>query len=414
MTRERLRVVHVSWSDSIGGAARAASTLHESMLQDGIDSLLVVGQRDSPHERTIAPGPLRFRFSSELDRAVWRLTQSPRPTWRSPALFGSLKASWLNHLDADIINLHWVTNGLMTIRQIGRIKAPVVWSMYDMWPFSGSEHYNALPERFQHDYARGTRPSDEAGIDLDRWTWKRKSRHWKKPITMVPASHWLESTVKASSLMSHWPVTRIPHVSNMATVGGVDRTEARAHFSLPQEKVLIAFLSTGGIVDKRKGWEQLREAIQHARHTNPAIEVLAVGPPSSEPQPFPVHWLGELRGQEELQRAYASADVVATPSLQDTMPLAAIEAQMLGRAVVAFDIGGLSDIVAHGETGYLAPAFDTNALGQCLLDAIHNEASLGARARARARALWSPTAVVPAYCQLYASLIGNKPYSRHE
>jgi len=405
MKSDPLRVVHISSYNSVGGAARAARALHEAMIDDGIDSILVVGQSDGQGRNVQAPHPKRFVLAGELDRKLWRLTKSPRLTWRSPAVFGSLNAATVNAFRADVINLHWITNGLLSIRQIGDLRSPTVWSMYDMWPFSGTEHYHSDPDRYRHSYESDTRSPDEAGLDIDRWTWQRKQRHWQTPMTMVPASGWLESAVRSSSLMQSWPVRRIPHLIDVEAHHPSDRQHARQQLELPPSKRLITFLATAGITDERKGWTHLRDAVAIARLQDPDIEVVVVGPRGSDQQPFPVHWLGEIHNEKTLNLAYAAADIIATPSIQDTMPLSAMEAQSCGRAVIGFDVGGLPDIVKHGVSGYLAPAFDGQALGSCLTLALDQAEELGAAARARAISLWSPAAVVGAYRELYAELI---------
>jgi glycosyltransferase involved in cell wall biosynthesis len=169
------------------------------------------------------------------------------------------------------------------------------------------------------------------------------------------------------------------------------------------------------VTDERKGWAYLRDAIVHARTNDPDIEVIVIGPRSDERQPFPVHWLGELVDERQLSQAYAAADVIATPSLQDTMPLSAMEAQASGRAVIGFDIGGLPDIVEHGKTGYLASARDTNALSSCLSSAIAEAGTLGQVARKRAVSLWGPETVVAAYIDLYEEIrsVNSQSASSH-
>ena len=120
------KVLHLSTYATNGGAARAATTLHEAMLAQGLES-----------EMWTARGA-KFKRAQFLDRQLWRLQSSPVKTWRSPARFSSLTAKEINASDADIVNLHWVTDGFLSTEEIGKIEKPIVWSMYDMWPFSGT------------------------------------------------------------------------------------------------------------------------------------------------------------------------------------------------------------------------------------------------------------------------------------
>ena len=124
---------------------------------------------------------LRFKFSSELDRKLWKLQKSPTITWRSPARFTTITAQEINASDADVVNLHWVTDGFLSIEEIGKITKPIVWSMYDLWPVSGTEHYQAAgtSERRHNGYLKTNRPANESRIDIDRNAFKRKQKNWQ-------------------------------------------------------------------------------------------------------------------------------------------------------------------------------------------------------------------------------------------
>ncbi|MCX6431885.1 MAG: glycosyltransferase [Actinobacteria bacterium] len=391
-------VLHLSTYDTNGGAARAADALHRAMLQEGVDSTL----------RTAAG--TRFRLASELDRQLWRLQTSPTKTWRSPARFGSLSAHEINSSQADVVNLHWVTDGFLSVEEIGRITKPVVWSLYDMWPFAGTEHYGAdTPDaRWREGYTRANRPGDESGVDLDRWTWQRKQRHWTKPMAIVAASTWLQDRAQNSALMGAWPHHRIPHVIDCHTFGPMPMNTARGQLGLPADVPLILFLASAGITDRRKGWDLLDQALGEVRAAIPDVEVVIVGPRDVDyrsPSGTPIHWRGSIDGNEALALHYNAANVTAVPSREDNMPLTAMEAQSCGRPVVAFRIGGLPDIIEHHVTGYLAPEGNTallaEGLTQALNDSLHQD-NWGRAARQRALRTWSTTPVVEQYQAVYA------------
>ena len=104
-----LRVLHLSTYAGGGGAGRAAAALNEALQKAGVDS------------RFISAHGTRFKAARAADRALWRLQRSATKTWRSPARFGSLSASEINESSADVVNLHWVTDGFMSIEEIGKI-----------------------------------------------------------------------------------------------------------------------------------------------------------------------------------------------------------------------------------------------------------------------------------------------------
>lgn len=407
-----LRVLHLSSYDANGGAARAAYALHRAMLSQGLDSKMLVARKGTDDPTVTHGNANRFRVTSELDRRLWKLQRSPVTTWRSPAKFASLTAEQINRTSADVVNLHWVTDGFLSIEEIGKIQKPLVWSMYDMWPFAGTEHYGTdTPEaRWRTGYTQANRPNDERGIDLDRWTYQRKQRHWPPhhtPIQMVPASTWLEQATRSSALMGNWPITRIPHVVDTDVFAPMNKGQARRQLGLPDDRPIILFLASAGIGDRRKGWDLLAVALPRQAGQDYSVRVVVVGPvPDDETREeaerqadVPIHWHGTVNTSSELRLLYCAADVTAVPSREDNMPLTAMEAQSCGRPVVAFRIGGLPDIVDDGITGHLAEAEDPDDLARALAQALDN--NQGDAARERALATWSPQAVVPRYAAIY-------------
>jgi glycosyltransferase involved in cell wall biosynthesis len=395
-----LRVLHLSTYAGGGGAGRAAAALNEALQKAGVDSRLV-----SAHGT-------RFKAARAADRALWRLQRSETKTWRSPARFGSLSASEINASSADVVNLHWVTDGFMSIEEIGKINKPLVMSIYDMWPFCGSEHYgvDSLNARWKVGYTRENRSPHDKGLDIDRTTWIRKKTHWEQ-FHLVSASTWMTAAVRQSALMSHWPISQVPHAVDPQKLLPKDKTTSRQQLGIKIRGPIIAFFSSAGVQDKRKGYDLLAEAMRHVQVEYPDVCLLVVGPKSRPQQGFPdpgVLELGPAHGDHDLTLAYSAADVLAVPSREDNMPLTAMEAQMSGRPVVAFNIGGLPDIVHHNETGFLARPLDTTHFATGILrslSATHSGQEWGKTARQRAVATWGSQGVASKYIEIYQNLL---------
>jgi len=405
------KILHVSTYAGSGGAGRAAASLHQAMLTHGLNSSLLTSAGTS------------FRLARAFDRELWRLQRSPNVTWRSPARFGSLHARDINSLDIDVVNLHWVTDGFLSVEEIGKITKPIVWTMHDMWPFTGTEHYTEQPSssqpqaegpsdapvipRWVTGYTGANRPSEESGLDLDRWTWKRKKSNWVRSPHLVPCSTWLRDLAAQSALAGHWQATVIPNVMPVHLFAPQDKQLARRELGLPEGKPLILFTASAGIHDTRKGWQHLRDALPRVQQSFADVGVIVVGPHSPKDDAGSsanIHWQGEVHSDDCMARIIAAADVVAVPSVMDNLPMTACEAQACGRPVAAFNIGGLPDIVSHQRTGFLAEAFDSADYAEGLIQSIRD--SLGDQrwsreARDKAMASWSPSTVVLSYLDLY-------------
>ena len=84
---------------------------------------------------------------------------------------------------------------------------------------------------------------------------------------------------------------------------------------------------------------------------------------------------------------YAAADVLAAPSMQDNLPNTLVEALACGTPCVAFDIGGMPDLVEHGVTGWLAPPFEVDSFAQGLRQMLEHPQPQALREACRSRSL---------------------------
>lgn len=424
-----LRVLHVSTYDAGGGAARAARALHDAMVRQGIDSTLLTAVPSGVDPTIIGlpgrSGRIRFLASRELEHRLWHVQSTGVRTWRSPAYFGALRARTIDAWGADVVNLHWVTDGLLTVPQIGRILTPTAWSLYDMWAFCGSEHYGVdTPDaRWRSGYTRANRPGNARGVDLDRLCWTRKTKRWTRPMSLVAASSWMADRVRSSRLMGSWPLDTVPHPIDCRVFTPQQRSVARRRLGIDDAGPVVLFLSSAGIGDTRKGWDLLDRALERVRRVHPGIRALIVGPKDAgPPESDEVRgdqanriWAGTVSNDADLAWHYAAADVVAVPSREDNMPLTAMEAQACGRSVVGFRIGGVPDIVEHGRTGILAATIDSESLADALeaaLDDALSSDAMGLAARERAVARWSDEPVVSGYVRVYEQARRQQPSSR--
>lgn len=429
-------ILHVNASDINGGAARAAYRIHSSLVEHGESSglqsqLRVISQlSDDP---TVIGGPptgqgaigrrLRPRLATQARRGF----RTGNPTMHSIAWPASGLGKELQGLhrqaQVDLLHLHWLGDATLSIEEIGRLPMPLVWTLHDQWAFCGAEHYTSPPQpgesassdsRFSLGYTSTSRPSHEAGHDLNRRTWLRKRRAWRRQIHIVCPSTWLADCARQSSLMGGWPITVIPNPLDLATWAPLDQRQARALLRLPQERPLVLFGALGGTADPRKGADLLLAALQRLRAQVSGtpleqLELVVFGqarPAEPADLGFPIHYSGRLHDDLSLRLLYAAADVFVIPSRQDNLPNTGLEAHACGTPVVAFRTGGLVDIVDDLTTGALAEPFDSASLAASIgwvLQDPQRRRQLGIAARQRAERLWDPARVAGLYGELYQS-----------
>ena len=327
---------------------------------------------------------------------------------RSANVLPTLWAHTLNRSDADVVNVHWVGAGAMSIGDLARIRRPTIITLHDMWTFCGSEHYapDEPESRWRVGYKRDNREPSDRGFDLDRWTWERKRRLWE-PTRIVAPSRWLAGCAHSSSLAATWPITVIPNPLDVDTFQPVDKKHARAKLGLPQDQRIALFGAVGGARDPRKGFDLLTGALNEITLATSDLLTVVVGqdaPKESRSLRGPTRWLGHIDDDDTLALAYNAADVTIVPSLQENLPQIGTESQACSTPVVAFDTSGLRDVVEHQRTGYLANPFSTEDLARgiaWILEDTSRAESLGAAARQRAVELWSPDIVAGQYISLF-------------
>jgi glycosyltransferase involved in cell wall biosynthesis len=325
-----------------------------------------------------------------------------------------LPSAWpntLNTSNADIIHLHWIAGEMLSIADIARIHKPMVWTLHDMWAFCGAEHLS-WDNRWREGYRKDNRPTHESGFDLNRWVWERKRTHWRQPMSIVTPSHWLADCARESVLLQDWPMTVIPNPIDTDNWQPVEPALARSLLGLPQDKPLLLFGAIGGSHDPNKGFNLLLDALGYLRRERNDLHLVVFGqhaPCSPLPLGFPVHYTGHLHDDLSLRILYSAADVMVVPSRQEAFGQTASEAHACGTPVVAFDTGGLSDIIEHQRTGYLARAFDTKDLAQGIAWVLTHSENAGLRTHARTRAVerFAQATVAAQYRAVYDSLLSS-------
>ncbi|MCP5272937.1 MAG: glycosyltransferase [Burkholderiaceae bacterium] len=409
-----MQVAHLSYSDLDGGAARAAWRLHRALREAGADSRMWVHRRQSDDWAVQGPDTLGARLKTEVrilaGHTLSRVLGGDRPALPTLAALPSGLPARARRQGADLLHLHWIGGEVASVGEIGRLAAPAVWTLHDLWPFCGAEHYPD-GERWQPGYTRANRPAGEPGWDVDRWVWARKRRHWRRPLQLVAPSRWMAGRAAASALMGGWPCRVIPNAIDIERWAPVDAAPARRLLGLPPDVPLLLFGASGGGSDPRKGFDLLAEALGRLRAagTHPRLElaVFGQGPPRQPPVlSHPVHWLGRLQDDASLRLCYAAADAFVLPSRQDNLPNTGVEALACGTPVVAFDVGGLPDLVDPGRTGHLARPGDTDDLARGIAWALDpaRQPALRAQCRAKAVATFSAPEVARQHLALYAEL----------
>jgi glycosyltransferase involved in cell wall biosynthesis len=410
--------MHLSWSERLGGAAIAASRLNNALNDFGVQSWMMSTSGLVDPNGVLRPssnaGRLIDRLSARVDQLPLRGRKAAGPLF-SPALAPERTAMRLRRQKFDIAHLHWITNGFLKIDHFARIGRPLVWTLHDMWPFTGGCHYSGGCTGYEAECGScpqlGSGPSD----DLSHRVLARKAKAWADlKMMIVTPSRWLADQARSSRLFSRLPVEVIPYCLDLTAFAPRDRIASRSRFGLPTDATILLFGALTGDGDRRKGLHLMMPALQELVSLAPGrrfhLALFGVNAPAQPiKMPLPVSYLGVLSNQDDIAQAYAAADVFVAPSLEDNLPNTVIEAASCALPSVAFRIGGMPDLIAHRESGYLASPFDPRDLAAGIIWIVEDESryrAVAAAARDHVERHYSPRIIAERYARLYARILG--------
>ncbi len=354
-----------------GGAANAAYRLHNSLLNNGIDSKIlclhkhkednkIVRYRLSLKEylvRFLSKRNIMYHSLSDVRRRISGYGGSYEIYSAPYSYTDILKSKEL--LEADIVHLHWVCGFVDYPSFFKQINKPIVWTIHDMNPFLGGFHYQKDQE------------NNKVFDQLEQELIADKANYLSavKNMTIVSPSVWIKTKAEQSSILSKFEHVHCPNCIDTNIFKLYDKNQLRTQFGIPQGKLFLLFVSEN-IQNKRKGFAYLLDALK--RLDSDRIVLGVIGNSDIELSfPNVIHF-GYITDDQKMATIYACADLFVIPSLEDNLPNTMIESLACGTPVVGFETGGIPEFVINYKTGLLAKELSGSALSATLSEALNN------------------------------------------
>ena len=359
----RIKILHVSYSDDIGGAAVAALRHHTCMLKAGYRStfLCLRNRTNSPQVIGVS-STFQHHLNSlknRINQGILRIVGVKEPQAVSLNVWDSPFLKLINDMDCDVVVLHWVNAELLSCRDISRIRHKLIWVFHDLWPICGIRAY---PNVGLFEQTALNKVTDL----IDQWSRRRKKKSWKDlDVHIVAVSQWVKDQVDQSNLFNEATVSVIYNPIPIQIFYPRNRIEVRKKFKIPEQKKVILF-GAPNLNVFRKGGDLLVKALENLPDDlKKEVLLVTFGRGGVSSDAFATLDVGSIHDEEHIAELYSMADVMCVPSRMETFGQTALEAQACGTPVVAFNTSGLPEVVSHLKTGYLASAFDARnfALG---------------------------------------------------
>jgi len=257
-----MKILHVNYSDNNGGAAIHCSRLVEALNKNSINSSLLVTEKNENIINTISQFDSKFdlilhKFKKLFSINIKKILGAKNIYKNSISLFDTGLAKKINGLDFDVVNLNWVCNEMISLKEIKKINKPMVWTLADMWPFIGSLHYT------ENDFYRfpNKKFDQKKFFNVENWVLNRKIKYFSKDIVIICISKWLEKLAKQSYIFRENKIYTIPCTIDSDKWKSIGKDKAKKILKFDISKKYFLFSAFNGITDNRKGFDLLLKSL---------------------------------------------------------------------------------------------------------------------------------------------------------
>lgn len=416
-----MKVLILNTSERTGGAAVAANRLMNALCKQGVEANMLVRDKQSEDERVISVNQSWFQRRLNFLRFVWERLAiflcnklNRKDLFRvSIANTGVNLAAHPLVKEADVIHLHWINQGFLSLKGLRQLIAtgkPIVWTLHDMWPATAICHYPGDCTKYLTACSHCALSVPHPLWDLAVSTFRQKGRVALNSITFVGCSQWIAQKAKQGKWLQSASFTSIPNPIDVSIFKPVERVVARRHFHLAEDRLFVLF-AAAKLSEIRKGATYFVEACQELYPIyGDRMEVLLMGNSADELEqrvPFKVNTLGYLSDAQEMALVYNCADLFAIPSLEDNLPNTIMEAMACGTPCVGFQTGGIPEMIDHVQNGYVAHYQDAKDLAKGIQWVINHPDPEALRQACveKVRTHYAEAVVAQQYITLYEQLL---------
>ena len=353
-----IKVLHIVGGKFTNGAVKGAKILHEALLENNIESKFV---NDTPlNTKRIDKNIffVNYTYLNILFNKICVLTEkvlktlflhSPRETF-TLSFFGRDITKLEEYKTADIIHIHWLNQGFIKLSSISKIKKPVVWTLRDMWAFTGGSHYTMDFEKYE-----------KSKLSTIIKNFKKKS--YKKSFYFIAISDWLKNKALQSDVLREFNVDRIYNNIDLKKFNNINKKQGKDFLNINTGKKIILY-GANNPQSKRKGWDIFVESLKKLDKAKYYLLIFGNfwSHKTLDKIGFEYKSLGFIDDTKILNSVYSCADLFVASSIQDGWPKTFAEAMYCKTPVVCFSNTSIAEIVNHKINGYVVQNFDSNQL----------------------------------------------------
>lgn len=370
-----LRIAVVTTNTSNGGAALAAISLANACSR-AIDIEISIWSQERLIDDVSRSSSKKlmaywFQLKRKLVRIIRVLDWANEGIYKSYSVLPSGLDRKINHWAPDVIHLHWICGEFISIEEIKNLKAPIIWTLHDAWPISGSEHHQVTNSRLSSFVC-----SRYFATMVSDWVLRRKLRNWMgMNMTFACPSKWMMEKASKADVSANKSRVLIRNGvdTDQYRPIKVDSTLFKRINRIAQSSKILLVGSMTAANDPIKGFDLFRDAVSILNGYRDDLVVVCVGSSSNQMQELIPNSVSIGHADaSEMVRLYNMAVTTCLPSRIETHSMFAAESICCGTPVTAFDVTGNPSVVEHKRTGYLAMQEDPQDFAMGILYCIES------------------------------------------
>lgn len=415
-----MKVAIINTFSSGGGAAIAAKRLLNALSKKGVNATFIAAKGESSSSSVIISksllGRVWYKLCFIFERLIIWITNhlSKRNLFAiSIANCGCNIQHKKSIKDADIIHVHWINQGFLSIKgvkDIIKLGKPVVITLHDMWFATAICHHSLGCTKYTTGCMECKMLTSPSVNDISAKVWRKKVDMFNDSnVTFIAISEWMERVICSSAITGGNKTVLIPNIINCNIFKPHNREGIRCNHNFTNNDIVIMF-GAAKVNDPIKGCNILFNAIANSKFHN-RITLVIFGNIKGYDTIFEqisckYRYIGSINNESELAEWYSAADIVAVPSHYETFGQVVAEAMGCGTPVVSFNNAGQRDIITDKVTGYLANYPSTESFTEGIDWVIENQSDdMRSRCSSDIVERYSPNFIAERYINLYNSLI---------
>lgn len=350
-----MKILHIGFYDSLGGAAKAMLRIHNALSKiEFVDSKILVVNKLLNNRDIYETSNLKFKFFFKITNQIKKIFLQSHRDYKSFNLINTkFILNFINNYECDLVNLHWIGGEMISIKEILKINKKIVWTFHDMWPFLGINHYETKNTYFTN--------------KLNKYLIYQKHKLSSKRINVIAPSNWIFQKFNNNKTFDIGKSSIIPYPIDTNFWNTKIKNNYTEVFNFKENVDYILFTSNSGLKDKRKGFEDIIRITRYLSTKNfkKNLEFIVLGSKEVKREfnnNFHINFLPRIDNDNILKYFYINSSLTLLLSKQDNLPLVMQESMACGTPLITFDNGGMSDLITDNYNGFIIKNFDITLL----------------------------------------------------